>query len=110
MDTTIIKAGNGAYLLPRWKVVCNDKKNSSVTTNFVRAAKKSSPTSHSGATVLPPIGSAFIYIETSSKNHGHDRVFVNWERTDIIHITNITFYYKRFSILNNDSLKSMGCF
>ena len=37
-------------------------------------------------------------------------MFVSWERTDILQITNITFYYNRFSILNNDSLKSMGRF
>ena len=51
-----------------------------------------------------------MYIETSSKNHGLESVFVSWERTDIIQITNITFYYNRFSILTNDSLKSMGRF
>ena len=50
-----------------------------------------------------------MYIETSSNNHGDD-VFVSWERTDIIQISNITFYYNRFSILNNDSKKSMGRF
>ena len=51
-----------------------------------------------------------MYIETSSNNHGHERIVVSWERTDIIQITNITFYYNRFSILTNDSLKSMGRF
>ena len=25
MDTTIFIKGNGQYLLPRWKVICNDK-------------------------------------------------------------------------------------
>ena len=70
----------------------------------------SSPTSESGATDLPPIGNAFMYIETSSVNHGHEKIFVSWERTDIIQTTNITFYYNRFSILTNDSIKSMGRF
>ena len=50
-----------------------------------------------------------MYIETSSNNHGDD-VFVSWEKTHIIQISNITFYYKRFSILTNDSKKSMGRF
>ena len=36
--------------------------------------------------------------------------FCSFERADIIQITNITFYYNRFSILTNDSLKSMGRF
>ena len=51
-----------------------------------------------------------MYIETSSNNHGHERVFVSWERTDNIQITIITFYYNRFSTPTNDSLKSMGRF
>ena len=37
-------------------------------------------------------------------------MFVSFERTDIVQFNNITFYYNRFSILTNDSLKSMGCF
>ena len=36
--------------------------------------------------------------------------FVSWERTDIIQITNITFYYYRFSILTSDSQISMKRF
>ena len=50
-----------------------------------------------------------MYIETSGANYGNN-TFVSFERTDIIHITNITFYYNRFSILTNNSLKSMGRF
>ena len=50
-----------------------------------------------------------MYIETSSNNHGNN-VFVSCERTDIIQITNITFYYNRFSILTSDSHKAMGSF
>ena len=51
-----------------------------------------------------------MYIETSSNIHGHDRVFVSWDRTNIIQITNITFYYNRYSILTIDSLTSMSGF
>ena len=36
--------------------------------------------------------------------------FCSFERTDIIQITNITFYDNRFSILTSDLLKSMGRF
>ena len=50
-----------------------------------------------------------MYIETSSNIHGNN-VFVSFARIDIIQITNITVYYNRFSILTNDSLKSMGRF
>ena len=105
-----MKAGNtGGYLLLYWKIVCNDKNNSGKIQNFIKSTKTNSPTSHSGATSLPPIGSAFMYMETSSNNHGNN-VFVSFERTDIIQTTNITFYYKRFSILINDKMKSMGRF
>ena len=86
------------------------KNNGSKAGNFLKSTVTNFPSSNPGATALPPIGTAFMYIETSSNNHGHDRVFVSWERTDITQITNITFYYNRYSILNNDSLKSMGRF
>ena len=91
------------------EIFCNDKNNNGKITNFIRATKTNSPTNELGATSVPPIGNCFMYIESSSNNHGNN-VFVSFERTDIIQITNITFYYKRYSILTNDSLKSMGRF
>ena len=78
--------------------------------DFTKSTKTNSPTGHLGATTLPPIGISFMYIETSSNNSGNDDVFVSWERIDIIQITIITFYYNRYSILINDSKKSMGRF
>ena len=106
-DTAVMEAGNtGGYLLPYWKFVCNDKNNIGKMQNVIKSSLTNSPTSHSGATSLPPIGSALMYIEISSNNHGNN-VFVSFERTDIIQITNITFYYNRFSILTNNNLKSM---
>ena len=50
-----------------------------------------------------------MYIETSSNNYGNI-VFVSFERTDFIKISDKKFYINRFSILTNDSLKSMGRF
>ena len=109
-DTTIMEAGNtGGYLLPSWRIFCNDKNNNGKIQNFVKSTKTSSPTGNSGATSLPPIGDAFMYIETSGNNNGSG-VFISLERTDILQITNITFYYNRFSILTCDSHKSMGRF
>ena len=109
-DTTIMKAGNtGANLLQNWNIIVNDRNNNGNIHNFVKSTKTHSPTSHSGATGLSPIGDSFMYIETSSNNHGNN-VFISFERTDIIQISNITFYYNRFSILKNDSLESMGRF
>ena len=87
-------------------IKCNDKNNAGKIQNFIRSTKTNSPTGDSGATSLPPIGDSFMYIETSSNNNG-DKVFCSWERSDNIQISNETFYYNRFSILTNDSLKSM---
>ena len=47
-----------------------------------------------------------MHIKPSSINHGNI-VFVSWERNDTIQFANITFYNNRFSILSNESLKSM---
>ena len=99
----------GSDLLQKWNIKCNNKNNQSRINDFIKSTITNSPTGHSGAMSLPPIGESFMYIETSSNNHGNN-VFVSWERRDIIQITNITFYYNRFSILTNDSKKSMGRF
>ena len=110
-DTTVIKNGNtGNSVLPYWKVICNDKNSNGKISNFFKSTKTHSPSSNSGTESLPPIGNAFIYIETSGGNSGSDTIFVSWERTDTIQITNITFYYNRYSILTNDNLKNMGRF
>ena len=76
----------------------------------MKSTSKNSPTSDSGATSPPPVGNSFMYIETSSNIHGHEKIFVSWERPDKIRISNITFYYNRFSILTSDSLKSTDRF
>ena len=49
-----------------------------------------------------------MYIETSSNINGNN-VFVSFERTDIIQITKITFYYNRFPS-SDQNLRAMGCF
>ena len=96
-------------MLQKWKIYCNIKNNQSRISDFIKSTKTNSPIGFSGATSLSAKGEAFMYIEMSSNNHGSN-VFVSWERTDIIQISNITFYYNRFSILTNDSLKNMGRF
>ena len=109
-DTTVMRVGNGgSVILPLWKIICNNKNNNGKISNFIKTTRTNSPTSQSGATSLPPIGTSFMYTETSGDNNGNN-VFVSFERTDIIQITNITFYYNRFSILTNNSSKSMGRF
>ena len=95
-------------MLQNWVIECSDKNNNGKLQNFIRSTKRNSPTGSSGATGLPPIGNAFMFIETSSNNHGNN-VFVSFERTDIIQITNITFCYNRFST-SDVNLRTMGRF
>ena len=110
-DVTEMRYPNiGSDLLQKWNIKCNNKNNVSKVGDFIKSTKTNSPTSYSGAMSLPPIGNSFMYIESSSNNHGHERIFVSWERIDLIQISNITFYYNRFSILTNNSEKSMGRF
>ena len=97
-DPTTIKFGNtGANLLQKWDKKYNDKINYGIIHLFVRSTKTNSPTSHSAATTLPPFGVSFMYIATSSNIHGNN-VFVSFERTDIIQISAIAFYYNRYSL------------
>ena len=106
-DTTVKKLGNvGSSVLQYRKIVCNDKNNGK-NSNFIETTKTNSPTSNSGASSLPPIGNSFMYIKTSSGNHGNN-VFVSFERTDIIQKSNRTFFYNRFSILTNNNLNAIG--
>ena len=109
-DITEIKLPNiGNALLQKWNIKCINKNNQCRINDFIKSTRTNSPLGYSGATSLPPIGNSSMYIETSSNNHGAI-VFVSWERTDIIQISNITFYCNRFSILTNNSKKSMGRF
>ena len=109
IDTTEIRYPNiGSDLLQKWTIKCNNKNNQSILSDFIKSTKTNSPTNDSGATILPPIGNAFMYIETSSNNNGN-YVYVTWEITDIIQITNISFYYNRFSI-SDVNLGAMGRF
>ena len=88
--TEIVCPNVGGYFLRNWVITAIDINNNSKIQNFKRSTKTSSPTGASGAMSLPPIGTNFMYIETSSGNHGHDRIFVSWKRTDVIQITNIS--------------------
>ena len=110
IDTTkLIFPNTGTDLLQNWKIICNNRLGEGTPSDFVKSTKTISPTSQSGATSLPPIGTCFMYIETSANNHNstNDNIFVSFERTDIIHISNITFYYNRFSTSIADK-KNMG--
>ena len=108
-DHTVIKYPNsGGYLLQKWNIECNDRNGQGKIQNFIRSSKTNSPTSDSGATNLPPIGDSFMYIESSSNNNG-PYTYVILTRTDIIQISNVTFYYNRYSS-SDENLRSMGRF
>ena len=108
-DLTEMRApNNGLDLLQKWKIVCRDRHNNSKINNFIRSTKTQSPTLDSGATQVPPIGNGFMYLETSGVHNG-DGTYAILTRTDIIQITNISFYYNRFSISDED-LRAMPRF
>ena len=71
----------------------NNNINQSRIPYFRKSTEANNPTDDSGAMSLPQLGNSFMYIDTSYNNRGHERVFVSWERTDILQITNRTFYY-----------------
>ena len=111
IDVTEIRSPNiGRDLLPRWRIKNLNKINNTKIGDFIKSTETNSPTGYSGATSLPPIGTAVMYKETTHNNHGHSKIFVRWERTDIIQINNINFYYNRISILTDNSKKSAGRF
>ena len=108
-DLTQMRApNNGINLLQRWKIECKDRNNNAKINNFVKSTKTESSTADSGATALPPIGTSFMYLESSGVNNGVS-TFLILTRTDIIQITNISFYYNRFSI-SDENLKAMPRF
>ena len=110
IDTTkLIYPNSGNDLLQNWKIICNIRHGEGKPDDFIKSTKTKSPTGQSGATSLPSKGNCFMYIETSGSNYGRssDDVFVSFERTDIVHMSNITFYHNRFSTSIPDK-KNMG--
>ena len=99
-------------VLPYWKCIFKNKNNNGKITNFIKTTKMKSPTGSTGATSLPPVGSALMYIETSGDNYGHNRVFVVGKELilfkSLIYFSIIMDF--RFNGDSNDSLKSMGRF
>ena len=80
IDVTQIRSPVKRFdLLPRWRIKNIHKNNGTKAGNFLKSTTTSSPTGESSSTSLPPIGIAFMYIETSSNNHGNAKSFVSWE-------------------------------
>ena len=58
-DTTIFKTcSSGGYLLPNWKNICNDRIINGNISSSIKSTKANSPTTHSGAASMPPIGNS----------------------------------------------------
>ena len=70
-------------------MTCNKNNNNGKVPDFIKSTYLKSPTSDSGTRSLPPIGKAFLYIETSSGNHANG-VFVSFEQTDILQTSKVT--------------------
>ena len=101
----MIAPNSGLYLMQNWIIECKNRNNNGKINNFIKSTKTSSPTGDSGAESLPPIGKAFMYIESSGNNNND--AYVRMKRTDIIQIANISFYYNRYSS-SDENLRSMG--
>ena len=87
--TEMRSPNSGRDLLPRYRLKKLNKINNTKVGIFIKSTVTNSHSSHSIATSIPPIGSAFMYIKTTHNNHGHNKIFVSWKRTDIIQISNI---------------------
>ena len=86
---------------------CKDTNNTGKIHNFVKTTNSTSPTGNTGTPKIPQIEESFMCVETSACNSSNENIFVSFDRTDIIQISNITFYYNRFS--NSTSrLRSRG--
>ena len=96
-------------LLEKWLLRCLNKSYNAKVKTILKSTTNTSPTAESGASALPQIGWNFMYVETSSNDKGANHIMVSWERTDIIHKSNIKFHYNRFSTYD-PNLRGMGRF
>ena len=71
------------------------------------STKTSAPTGDRGVSSFAPIGLVFWYIETNGSHYGDSTVYLSIERTDIIQISKVSFYYNRFST-SIPNRRSMG--
>ena len=93
--TEIRNPNTGQSLLQKWILNCLNKNYNAKLNTFLKSTTNTSR--------------AVVYVETSGNNHGANHVMVSWERTDIIHISYIKFYYNRFSTYDQN-LGGMGRF
>ena len=101
LDTNIFGTGNaGSFFLHFWIIECNDRKIAGKKSSSLRPTKTNSPSGNTGATISPAIGDCSMYIEAS--NFFGTNAFLSLERIDSIQISNITFYYNRYSKPTNN--------
>ena len=105
-DVTEIRApSTGSDLLQKWKIINMNKIGDMKLGKFIKSTKTTTPSPDTGSSILPPIGNSYMFLESSSNNHG-ENVFCSFERTDIIQISKISFCYNRYSAENDH--KAMG--
>ena len=102
--TEILYPNTGDSLLQKWKIDCLDRTGISDADSFIKSSKSHTPTPGTGVDRLPNIGTAFMFVESSMHNYGDDI-----SRTDIIQLSNITFYYNRYSD-NQSEHRAIGRF
>ena len=109
IDTTKNELPNpGGNLLQQWDIKGDDKINRGKKTKLSKSSLSSTPTESTGAPNIPPICNSFMFIETNSIIFGPN-VFCSFERTAIIQISFITFYFNRYSNPRIE-VKAMGNF
>ena len=75
--TVIIEMRNpnkGKSLLQNRTLKCINKNKNAKINTFLKSTTNTSPTAESRASSVPPIGWAFMYVESSSNNHGPNHV------------------------------------
>ena len=69
--------------------------------SFKKSSKTNTQTPKTGATVVPLIGDSYMYIETGGSSFG-SKIFVSFEKTGILRISNNIFFYDRYSAYGNN--------
>ena len=110
-DTTIMKHPNsGGKFLQNWNIKCNDEINNGKIQNLKKKTRTKSPTGDSGASSYL-LSVLLSYIQKQALVIMEIMFFFfSFGRIDIIQLTNIPFFYNRFSFLTKNKLKAVGRF
>ena len=85
----------GGYLLQQWIIKCKDNCNSGKEQHLLEQQKQNRQIQIQDQRAYSPLGYGFKNIKTTCNNFGQ-KLLVNFEGTDIIQFSNITFYFNNF--------------